>query len=218
MVRFRSTRRRRILLVLLGVTLLGSSCRSTGVSEAGRERCRQRSAAAGNPVTAALTYVRCLPSTDRSLAIESAASREAAARRAALEACRSRRQKITTLMASLREAEQELAAARSTPFRPSVAPPEPLDDRRESRYRLEDQQLDRERYEAALDAWEQRVAGQKVRWQKDRVQRIARAQERLDKDFLALQTLQPDLFNGPGSIEFDPTVARRVAAGCDSTG
>lgn len=218
MARFRSARRQRLFLVLLGVTLLGSGCRFTDVSEAGRERCRERSAAAGNPFTAALTYVRCLPSTDRSLAIDSAATKEEAARRAALEACRSRQERITALMASLREAEQELAAARNTPFQPSVAPPEPLDDRRESRYRLEDQQLDRERYEAALDAWEQRVADQRVRWQEDRVQRIKRAQERLDRSFVALKTLQPDLFSGPGSIEFDPAVARRVAAGCDSTG
>ena len=146
----------RLLLVLLGATLLGG-CQASGVSEAGRERCRQRGAAAGDPVTGALTYMRCLPTTDRSLAIEKAAARKADARQAALEACRSRRERITSLMASLRQAEQELAAARNTSFRPSLPPPT-WDPGRESRYRLEDQQLDRERYEAALDAWERRVA------------------------------------------------------------
>jgi hypothetical protein len=207
-----------ILLVLVGVTLLAGGCQFTGVSAAGRERCRQRSEAAGNPVTAALAYVRCLPTVDRSLAIEKAAAQAAAARRAALEACRVRQQRITALMASLRKAEQALAAARNTPFQPSVAPPPPLDSRRESRYRPEDQQLDRERYEAALDAWEQRVAGQRTLWRQQRAERIATAQERLDRDFRALKTLEPDLFNGPESIEFNPTVVQRVTADCGAPG
>ncbi|WP_216904831.1 hypothetical protein [Synechococcus sp. CCY 9618] len=204
--------------MLLGVTVLAGGCQFTGVSEGGRERCRQRGAGAGDPVRAALAYVRCLPTTDRSLAIENATSRAAAARQAALDACRSRQQRISALMASLREAEQELAAARNAPFRPSEAAPPPLDARREARYRQEDQQLDRERYEAAFDAWEQRVAGQRARWREERATRIESAQARLDRDFLALKTLQPDLFNAPESIEFDPEVARRVTNGCEGTG
>jgi hypothetical protein len=201
---------------LLGATLLGG-CQASGVSEAGRERCRQRGAAAGDPVTGALTYMRCLPTTDRSLAIEKAAARESEARRAALEACRSRRERITSLMASLRQAEQALAAARNTSFRPSLPPP-PWDPGRESRYRLEDQQLDRERYEAALDAWERRVAPERASWRAERAQRIDAAQSRLDRDYRSLRSLQPDLFTGAESIEFNPTVVRKVAADCASTG
>ncbi|MDM7953179.1 MAG: hypothetical protein QUV07_08200 [Cyanobium sp. CZS 25K] len=209
---------RRLLTLLLSVTLLGSGCQLTGVSEAGRDRCRQLSAATGHPLRAALSYIRCLPSTDRRLAIERADEKEAAARRAALEACRSRQRRITSLMASLRDAEQELAAARNSPFRPSVPPPTPIDAGRESRYRQEDQQLDRERYEAALGAWEEQVASQRARWRQGRAQRVEVAQARLDRDYQALRALEPDLFTGPGSIEFDPMALQRVKAGCASTG
>ena len=154
----RARRHRRLLPVLLGVTLLGGGCQFTGVSEAGRERCRRLGAAAGNPLAAALSYVRCLPGSDSSLAAEKAAEAAATARRAALESCRRRKGTITTLIGSLRQAEQELAEARNSPFSPSVAPPQPLDAGKESRYRPEDQRLDRDRYEAALGAWEQQVA------------------------------------------------------------
>jgi len=210
----RARRHRRLLPVLLGVTLLGGGCQFTGVSEAGRERCRRLGAAAGNPLAAALSYVRCLPGSDSS----KAASAAAAARRAALEACRRRQGTITTLIGSLRQAEQELAAARNSPFRPSVAPPQPLDAGKESRYRPEDQRLDRDRYEAALGAWEQQVASQRAHWRQERAGRIEAAQERLDRDAQALRQLQPDLFNGPASIEFDPRALRQVSAGCDSAG
>jgi DNA repair exonuclease SbcCD ATPase subunit len=207
--------------VLLGVTLLGG-CRVPGSSDAGQERCRQLSAAAGHPITAALTYMRCLPTTDRRLESEKAAAdaaaKQTAARRAALEACRSRRERITALMASLRKAEEELAAARNTPFRPSVPPPPPLDASKESRYRLEDQQLDRERYEADLGAWEQQLAGERANWREQKAQRIDAAQTRLDRDAQTLRSLQPDLFTGPASIEFNTTVMRRVAAPCGSEG
>ncbi len=210
------SRQRRLLLGMLSVILLGG-CQVPGVSDAGRERCRERGAAAADPITGALAYMRCLPTTDRSLAIEKAASREAAARQAALDACRSRRERITSLMASLREAEQELAAARAIPFRPSVPPPT-WDPGVESRFRPEDQQLDRERYEASRDAWERRVATERASWRAQRARRIDAAQSRLDSDHRTLRSLQPDLFNGPDSIEFDPGVVRRVAAVCESTG
>jgi hypothetical protein len=201
---------------MLGVTLL-AGCQIPGVSEAGRERCRQRGAGAGDPIRGALSYMRCLQTTDRSLAIEAAAARESAARQAALEACRNRRERVTALMASLRQAEQELAAARATSFRPSLPPP-PWDPTRESRYRLEDQQLDRERYEADLRAWEQRVAPERANWRAERAQRIDVAQSRLDKDYQTLRSLQPDLFNGPDSIEFNPAVVKKVSADCASPG
>ena len=213
----RGSRRRRLLPVLLGVTLLGGGCQFTGVSEAGRERCRNLSAAAGNPFVSALSYVRCLPGSDSRLAAEKASAEQAdAARRAALDSCRSRQRRITTLMGSLRNAEQELAAARNSAFRPSVAPPEPLDAGKASRYRPEDQRLDRDRYEAALGAWEQQVASQQAQWRQQRAERIAAAQGRLARDAQSLWQLQPDLFNAPASIVFDPTALRRVRASCDS--
>ncbi|MCP9838237.1 hypothetical protein KBY84_12120 [Cyanobium sp. N.Huapi 1H5] len=213
----RGSRCRPLLPMLLGLTLLAGGCQGSGVSEAGRERCRRLSAAAGNPVTAALSYLRCLPGTDQSLALERAAmEKAAAARRQAQDACRRRQGRITTLMESLRSAEQDLAAARNSPFRPSLAPPQPLDDGRESRYRPEDQRLDRERYEEALGAWEQQVAGERARWRQQREARITAAQERLDRDAQALRGLQPDLFTGPASIEFDAAAVGRVRTGCSS--
>lgn len=216
----RGSRCRPLLPVLLGLTLLASGCQVAGVSEAGRERCRRLSAAAGDPFRAALSYFRCLPGTDRSLAMERAAMEKAAmekaavARREALDTCRRRQGRITTLMESLRSAEQALAAARNSPFRPSVPPPQPLDDGRESRYRPEDQRLDRERYEESLGAWEQQVAGERTRWRQRREARITAAQDRLDRHARALRDLQPDLFTGPASIEFDPVAVGRVRAGC----
>ncbi|MBW4530763.1 MAG: hypothetical protein KME02_08770 [Aphanothece saxicola GSE-SYN-MK-01-06B] len=216
----RARRHRRLFPVLLGVTLLGGGCQFTGVSEAGRERCRRLAADAGHPLAAALSYVRCLPSSDATLTAEKAAEKaaNAKARRTALEACRRRQATITTLIGSLRQAEQELAAARNSPFRPTVAPPQPLDAGKESRYRPEDQRLDRDRYEAALGAWEQQVASQRAQWRQRRAERIEAAQVRLDRDAQALRQLQPDLFNGPASIEFDPTALRQVNAGCDRAG
>ncbi len=214
----RGSRQRHLLPLLLGLALLGGGCQFTGVSEAGRERCRRLAADAGNPLAAALSYLRCLPGSDASLATEKAAEAAAKARRAALEACRRRQGTITSLIGSLRQAEQDLAAARSSPFRPSVAPPQPLDAGKESRYRPEDQRLDRDRYEAALGVWEQQVASERAEWRQRRAERIAAAQGRLDRDAQALRRLQPDLFNGPASIEFDPTALRRVNADCASTG
>jgi hypothetical protein len=201
--------------VLLCLTLLAGGCQEGGVSEAGRERCRRLSAAAGNPFTATLSYLRCLPDTDRRLATERAAKEKAAgARREALDACRQRQRRITTLMESLRSAEQELAAARNSPFRPSVSPPQPLDDGKEARYRPEDQRLDRERYEEALGAWEQQVAAERARWRQGRDARVDAAQRNLDRDAQALRKLQPDLFTGPASIEFNPLAVARLRAVC----
>ena len=113
---------------------------------------------------------------------------------------------------------QNLPFFRRGSARPSVAHPTPIDAGRESRYRQEDQQLDRERYEAALGAWEERVASQRARWRQGRAQRVEVAQARLDRDYQALRALEPDLFNGPGSIEFDPMALQRVKAACTSTG
>jgi hypothetical protein len=219
MARFLRTGHRGTTAVLLGITLLSSGCQFIGVSSAGRERCRKLSATAAHPIAAALAYGRCLPTTDRMLAIEAeAAARAAEAKRKALLACRARRQRIMALMASLWTAEQELAATKNAPFRPSLAPPAPIDERTEARYRLEDQQLDHQRREAALAAWEERVAAERVRWRDERARRIATAQERLDRGLLALKSLQPNLFTGPGSIEFDPVVARQVTTPCDTPG
>ncbi|MEA5391074.1 hypothetical protein VB738_07340 [Cyanobium gracile UHCC 0139] len=213
----RGSRCRPLLPVLLGLTLLASGCQGVGVSEAGRERCRRLSAAAGNPVSAALSYLRCLPGTDQSLAMErEAMEKAAAARRQSLDTCRRRQGKITSLIESLRSAEQELAAARNSPFRPSVAPPPPLDAGRESRYRPEDQRLDRERYEEALGVWEQQVAAERGRWRQQRDARVAAAQDRLNREARALRDLQPDLFTGPESIEFNPVAVGRVRTGCSS--
>jgi hypothetical protein len=203
--------------LLLSLIVAGSGCQFAGVSEAGRDRCRRLSASAGDPFTAALSQLRCLPTTDRLLAIEQAERKAAGARTAALESCRLRQRRISDLIASLHRSEQALATARSTPFRPSVAPPAPLDATRESRYRLEDQQLDRERYETALEAWEQQVAGEKWRWRQERAERMAAAQKRLDRDHQALLALQPDLFTAPGSIEFDPAAVARVNAACGAS-
>lgn len=211
----RGRRSRPLLAALLGLTLLAGGCQGGGVSEAGRERCRRLSAGAGDPVRGTLSYLRCLPDSDRRLAMERAAmEQQAAARREALDACRRRQRRIATLMDSLRSAEQELAAARNSSFLPSVPPPRPLDAGRESRYRPEDQRLDRERYEQALGAWERQVAAERARWRQRRAAHVDTAQERLDRDAKALRALQPDLFTGPASIEFDPAAVARLRASC----
>lgn len=214
MARPSGTRLLRRSALLLSLIVASGGCQFSGVSEAGRERCRILSASAGDPFSAALRQLRCLPTTDRLLASERAEKKAAAARSAALQACRSRQRRITDLMASLRRSEQELAAARRSAFRPSLPPPAPPDAARESRYRLEDQQLDRERYEAALGAWEQQLAGEKERWRRQRAERLTTAQDRLNRDQQALRQLQPDLFQAPDSIEFAPAALARISAAC----
>jgi hypothetical protein len=62
------------------------------------------------------------------------------------------------------------------------------------------------------------VAGERANWREQRAQRIDAAQTRLDRDAQTLRSLQPDLFTGPASIEFNTTVMRRATAPCGSQG
>jgi hypothetical protein len=210
------------LLALLAL-LAGCAPAAPPVSEQGKARCLQQRAGGPSGFARDQAYRRCLATIEAVLAEErrSAERLQAAAQqrqeliRQARQRCLDRREQITGLMSSLRRAEAELAAVKIEAYTPPPPPP-PWDEARESRYRQEDQELDRQRHEAALAAWQSRVAGRRAGWEAGRRQRQEQAQQRLDRTAAELRALAPDLFTGPSSIEFNPAVARQVRS-CDPT-
>jgi hypothetical protein len=206
-----------IALLALLVLLAGCGSGQAPVSERGQARCRSRGAEAANGFARHQAYRRCLASIEAELAEEArtAARLQAAASARKNQAvqtvqrCRNRRQQILALLASLRRTEAELAATKRETY-PSMPAPPPWDETRESRYRLEDQELDRHRHEDAVAAWQRREAAGRAAWETGRGQRQDQAQERLNQTARQLRQLEPALLSGPGSIEVDPAVARRL--------
>ena len=134
--------------------------------------------------------------------------------RQAVEQCQRNRPRIQTLMANLRRDERELAAVKQDRYLPTAAPRKPFDEETESRFRPEDQELDRQRHEAAVAEWENLEASRRRQWQSAHRQRIDQAQAQLNRTARQLRELEPRLFTAPQSIEFAPVVARQVTR-CD---
>lgn len=118
--------------------------------------------------------------------------------------CRKRRQELQQDLAELRRAEAVLAEERAVPLSPLPAPPI-WDESAEQRYSKVDQQLDRQRYEQELAAWNQLRAGTE-----DQRLRLTQAQQRLDRQAQRLQKRYPGLFTGPTSIEVKPQELERL--------
>jgi DNA segregation ATPase FtsK/SpoIIIE-like protein len=161
----------RLVTPLLALSLLLSSCAlaGVGVSEAGRQRCRNLAAASGPPLLGPWRELRCLPGVDKRLASEAAQERrrrEQAQQRlqADLARCRQQRQPMLALVTELRRTRQTLADQRLEAYTPAPRP-QPPDEELEARYRPEDQELDRERYEAALAAWREAESQRRRRWE-----------------------------------------------------
>jgi hypothetical protein len=188
------------------------------VSEAGQARCRERVAADRNPFTRHQAYRRCLATIDAALKQEAAkppVPEKDASLTAAVKRCQERRPTITGLMANLRSQERQLAALRAESYVPASPRPR-FDAEAEARFRLEDQELDRERYEAALAEWESAEAARRGEWAAGHRRRLAEVQARLNRTTAELRQMEPDLFTGPASIEFVPAVAQRLRS-CDAT-
>lgn len=199
------------------VLLAGCGSGKPPVSGRGQALCRERASKVSEGFARDHVYGRCLASIEAELAAEDRAAalrREAALRRKLQAAksgqhCRNQRRQLLALMASLRRTEAELAATKRDTYRSSSAPP-PWDEDRESRYRLEDRELDRQRHEAAVAGWQSREAARRAAWEAGRRRRQDQAQQRLNQTARRLRQLEPDLFIAPGSIEFDAAVVRRL--------
>jgi hypothetical protein len=125
------------------------------------------------------------------------------------ERCLRDRPGLEAQMVALRQAELELARAKQESYR-SLPPPEPWDESKESRYRLEDREADWQRYLQRQEDWQRREQSHRASWMASHQARLQRAQATLNRHAQVLRTRRPDLFTGPNSIEFNPEVAQRL--------
>ena len=125
------------------------------------------------------------------------------------ERCLRDRPGLEAQMVALRQAELELALVKQDSYRP-LPPPEPWDESKESRYRLEDREADWQRYLQRQEDWQRREQSRRASWRSNHQARLQRAQETLNRHVQELRVRRPDLFTGPGSIEFNPEVAQRL--------
>ena len=123
--------------------------------------------------------------------------------------CHQRRRALLQGLTELRLAETRLADLRAE--RPPPLPPAPVwDEAAEQRYSQVDQDLDRQRYEQDLAAWQRQQADQPALLAQQR-QREAAAQQRLNGQMQRLQKRYPGLFTGPSSIEIRPQELERLS-------
>ncbi|MFY8149750.1 MAG: hypothetical protein ACOVNL_11135 [Prochlorococcaceae cyanobacterium] len=196
------SRRRRpafVLLLALPFLLGGCALAGRGVSEAGRQRCRSQAAAAPLPLRP-WKELRCLPDIDRRLAAEAeqerlARQRAQRERQQQLALCRRQRTALIEAINAWRRTEQELADLRLERYRP-LPPPPPIDEEREQRYRPEDRELDRERYENDLATWRQEESERRARWQARRQARQEELRQRQRRERETLRQLQPAVLQG----------------------
>jgi hypothetical protein len=123
--------------------------------------------------------------------------------------CLKERPSLVAQMASLRKAELQLARVKEKTYVPLPAP-DPWDETRESRFRQEDREADWQRHLQAQEAWQRREQNRRASWTANHQDRLLIAQERLDREAQALRSRRPELFTGPGSIEFNPEIAQRL--------
>ena len=107
----------------------------------------------------------------------------------------------------LRRAEAALAERNAIAAAVPGSPRPVWDEEKEQRYSLEDQQLDRQRYEQELAAWQQRQEA----WREQQRQALSEAQGRLDRQTRLMHGRYPTLFTAPNSIELDPRELERLS-------
>ena len=125
------------------------------------------------------------------------------------ERCLRERPELGNRMAALRRAESRLARVKAETFLPSP-PPKPWDEGAESRFRLEDREVDWQRHLQDEEAWQRREESRRSRWLAEHQERLREAQDGLDRQARELRSLRADLFTGPTSIEFNPEVAEAI--------
>lgn len=123
--------------------------------------------------------------------------------------CQQRRRELLEALSGLRRAEVALADARAEAPPPLPSPPF-WDEVAEQRYSQVDQELDRQRYEQELAAWQRRRDERRALISVQR-RREEAAQERLDRQALRLRQRYPGLFTGPTSIEVRPQELERLS-------
>jgi len=128
----------------------------------------------------------------------------------ALALCRQRAPRLRALAANLQAAATNLRALNAERYGPSPAP-QPPDERTESRFRREDQELDQQRYNDAYDQWQQVEQQRRWAWEQRQVSRRRAARERLEQAARALRALQPNLFRSPRSLELDRALVERLS-------
>ena len=210
--------RRAMSCAALMSTLLLAACSGADprVSDAGRARCQRRAHLEDLPLLRPLVYQHCLGTIEAKLAVE---RRDELRRRQeherlldqAVARCRKKRAEVQVGLRDLRQAESDLAELRASGEPPLPPPPSRPNEATLQRYTREDAELDRQRFQDSLMAWQRRLAQRQLLRQR-RQSALDEAQLRLDKAALRLQKLQPDLL--AEGIELDPVVARRVLQ-CD---
>ena len=184
------------------LALLLGSCSLLGppVSPEGQARCRRELAQLANPLARPLARQRCLASVDARLRQEALERQQRLER--ALALCRQRAPRLRALAANLQAAATNLRALNAERYGPSPAP-QPPDERTESRFRREDQELDQQRYDEAYGQWQQAEHQRRWVWEQRQARRRRAARERLDQAARALRAWQPNLFRSPRSLELD---------------
>ncbi|MFN7901040.1 MAG: hypothetical protein ACK5N0_15540 [Synechococcaceae cyanobacterium] len=199
-------------------TLLLAACSGSApqVSDTGRSRCQRRADLEDLPLLRPLVYQHCLGTIEAKLAVE---RREELQRRQehqrllaqALARCRKKRSALQVSLRNLRQAERDLANLRASGEPPLPTLPSRPNEATLQRYTREDAELDRQRFQDSLMAWQRRLAQRQLLRQR-RQSALDEAQLRLDKAALHLNKLQPDLL--AEGIELDPVIARRLMR-CD---
>lgn len=138
-----------------------------------------------------------------------AEARARAERQRLEERCLRERPELEARMGELRRAEGRLARLKEEAYVP-LPSPDPWDEAAESRFRLEDREVDWQRHQQEAEAWRQREESRRSRWRADHAERLRQAQDHLDRQARALRGRRADLFTGPDSIEFNSRVADQI--------
>ncbi|MEY3767906.1 MAG: hypothetical protein RLZZ11_976 [Cyanobacteriota bacterium] len=109
-----------------------------------------------------------------------------------LKLCERHRPQLPALLKRFEVAEQQLASIRQTPYTPS-APPKPLDPEEQRRLTMDDQQTEQDLYEQAVDAWQQREAVRRDRWEAEHTAREQAAVDALTAAASALRQIHAEL-------------------------
>ncbi|MEB3156117.1 MAG: hypothetical protein VKO26_01615 [Cyanobacteriota bacterium] len=154
-------------------------------------------------------------STRRAAELRRLAEARARAERQRLrERCLRERPGLETGMAALRRAESRLARVKEEGYAP-LPPPPPWDEAAEARFRQEDRDADWLRHQREREAWREGEGIRRARWWSDHQARLGEAQAELNAAARSLRERRPDLFTGPGSIEFNPAVAEQIRTCAD---
>ncbi|WP_157665344.1 hypothetical protein [Cyanobium sp. NIES-981] len=123
-------------------------------------------------------------------ALQAAATAQRRDLDALVERCQAGQAELVTAAAALSAAEAALAGLEQRRYSPLPRPPAP-DPAVLQRYSISDQELELERHQQALQAWEQEERGRRSRWREEQRQERQRLQARLQRQRQALSAANP---------------------------